>query len=136
MSDDVFGLYEATINLNSRGLNQVFRSDLTAPELAILRKVHSEPNEFLGGIDPVTGVKRIGEVERSEAEERARLGGVEIDGVIPVFAKKKFELAFPGEHIPLPREVSGHEPKTASRSTVPVNKRKDKPEDIADIMGD
>ncbi len=133
---ETFGLYEATINLNSRGLNQVRRTDLTAPEIAILRKVHALPNEFLGGLEPVLDIKRVGEAKRSEAEERARLGGVMIDGVIPVFAKKMFDLAFPNEHIPLPREIPGFEEHAINPASAANLLPKRKQQSAASIMED
>ncbi len=130
---ETFGIYKAMINLNSRGLNQVPRTDLTAPEIAILKKIHSAPNEFLGGIEPVTATERVGEVERTEEEERARLGGIEVDGLIPVFTRKKFEMAFPGEHIPLPREVPGFEKRSPAANLGGKTRAK---ADVANIMED
>lgn len=114
---DVFGLYDVTINLNSRNLNQVRKKGVTAPEIAILKAIHSLPNEFLGGVEPVTDIVRTGEIARSEAAERLRLGGADGDimaedgetTILPIFTKARFQLVYPHEHIPLPREVPGFE---------------------------
>lgn len=131
---DTFGLYKATINLNSRNLNQVPKSDLTAPEIAILRKVHSV-GEGAGTFDPVVNIERIGEVKRSEAAERARLGGADVDGLVPAYSRKMFSLAFPHEHIPLPREIPGFEEHALNPASLANLKPKAKKvESVAELM--
>lgn len=115
---DVFGLYDATINLNSRRENQVRKTGITAPELAILKAIHSLPNEFNGGHPPIIDIKRTGDAldengnPITEADLRVILGGADgdlPDGRLPTFTRAKFQMAFPNEHIPLPREVPGFE---------------------------
>lgn len=62
----MFDLYTAKINLAGSLLNQVEKTNLTAPEIHVLRHIH--------GSDSVSGIIGTGsKVKRTDAQERARL---------------------------------------------------------------
>lgn len=58
-------LYSCKLRLAGAVTNEVFKVDVTAPEIEIFRHLH--------GDDAVLNIKETGDVKRSSAEERARL---------------------------------------------------------------
>ena len=60
-------LYDATVRLSGNPMAEVPKTDLTAPEVMLLQKIH-------GGPDAVVRIKKRKMDKRSHGEERARLG--------------------------------------------------------------
>lgn len=109
-------LYSATVNLNSKNQNQVHLTDLTATEIAVLSVIHANvKDENSGGFAPVVNVKKIGEVNRTDAEERERLIGVTEDRGVSKYRQDQYAKAFPSTHVPLPQVVSGAEVEPESK---------------------
>jgi len=65
----VFELASALVRLGGDVRNEVPRTDLTAPEIALLRAIH-------GGNDAVRAVKKTGERAVSVMQEKARLADI------------------------------------------------------------
>lgn len=109
-------LYSATLNLNSKNMNQVPMKDLTAAEIAILRAVHGDPTrEGVGGVEPVIDIKFTGDVDRSDEVERDRLTGTEGTNeagepvrAVPRYGMAQFRKAFPFDQ-PFPQHLKGFE---------------------------
>lgn len=98
-----FNLYNAKLRLGGSVLNEVPLIEVTAPEIDILRVLH-------GGDDAVIEIKSAGSIERSHAEERARInqkyagGGENMENQ----AKKKLAMIrdlFGNDRLPLPTEL-------------------------------
>lgn len=89
-------VYSAKILLNGSRENEVRRTDLTAPEVLILKLVH--------GPEFVSEVKLVGEIERTEREERIRLLG---DGgeKLPIYHIEYVRKVFPSDLTPFPKEL-------------------------------
>jgi hypothetical protein len=65
-------LYNCTVLLGGSRDNSVFVPNISATEIYVLKTIHGE-NET--GTDPIINVKKTGKgVERSDAQERARIG--------------------------------------------------------------
>lgn len=64
----MFDLYSCKVRIGGSVLNEVPKVGVTAPEVEVLRFIH--------GSDAVADLKRIGEVKRTDREERARLEGI------------------------------------------------------------
>ena len=97
-------LYEATINLNSKNLNQVIKTDLTAAEMLLLKHIHCGKES--GGFETIVNVKFLRDKPRSDAEERQRLVGEEGDAekmLLPLYQMKQFREVFPTDYQPLPQ---------------------------------
>jgi hypothetical protein len=106
-------LYECTVNLFSKNQNQVSKTDVTAAEIMLLRALHGASHEGVGGNEPVTSIKKIGEVQRTDAEERERLTGTESrkEGLgVPFYKEEVFRKVFPNDYVPLPQFLPGFEP--------------------------
>lgn len=58
-------LYTCKVRLGGSVLNEVRKSDVTAPEIIVLREIH--------GSDAVADIVMTGNVKRSSAEERKRI---------------------------------------------------------------
>jgi hypothetical protein len=101
-------LFSCKVRLGASLVNEVVKIGVTAPEIVVLRVLHSPPSEA-GAIDPsvVTEIKaQAKEVERTDTEERQRLH--ETYGV----ALKKKEMTVGtlfGVGVPLPKSVEGLE---------------------------
>lgn len=67
-------LFSCKVRLAGSLNNEVAKIGVTAPEINVLRVIHSPPSET-GSVDPavVVEVKPAGEVSRTDAEERKRL---------------------------------------------------------------
>lgn len=98
-----FKLYNAKLRLGGSVLNEVPLTEVTAPEIDILRVLH-------GGDDAVIEIKAVGEKEKSHADERARInlkyagGGDNMENQ----AKKKLAMIrdlFGNDRLPLPTEL-------------------------------
>jgi hypothetical protein len=87
-------LYRCRINLGGSRDNQVWRDNVSAPELMLLRALHDDEH--------VTEIAEIGEEERDHAEERERL-----DKEYPgENCRKEIVALFGRPHVPLPESVS------------------------------
>lgn len=64
----MFPLYSCKVRLNDSVLNEVRKSDVTAPEIMILRAVH--------GDGAVLDINETGKAKRTHAQERQRIYSV------------------------------------------------------------
>lgn len=106
-------LYSCTVNLFSKNQNQVHKTDCTAAEIMLLRAIHGANHEGVGGNEPVVNIKKTGEAQRTDAEERERLTGTESrkEGLgVPFYKEEVFRKVFPNDYIPLPQFLAGFEP--------------------------
>lgn len=100
-------LFSCKVRLAGSLVNEVAKIGVTAPEIMVLRAIHSPPSE-IGAVDPavVTEIKPSGEVSRTDAEERHRLH--ELYG--SSLKKKELTIASMfGVGVPLPKSVDGLE---------------------------
>lgn len=89
-------LYSAKILVNGSLFDEVRRTDLTAPEVLILRHMH--------GADAIKEIKIVGKSERTVGQERVRLFGV--PGENPSLYKPEYiKAVFPTEFSPLPEAL-------------------------------
>ena len=96
----MFEFYSAKIRLNGKIENEVFKPELTAPEVTILRHIH--------GADAVLSVTATGKsVKRTEAQERARLAALYRNG--PEQAGEKLLAAIFGVAGALPLKIHAAE---------------------------
>lgn len=97
----MFKLYSCKIRIGGSVLNEIRKTDVTAPEIEVLRAIH--------GSDAVLDVKQTGEAKRTDREERARIEDIyagPMSGMGESLAKKKRMLTdlFGHERNPLPKE--------------------------------
>ncbi len=97
----MFKLYSCKVRLQGSVLNEVPKSDVTAPEIEVLRALH--------GSDAVAGIVETGSVKRSDRDERRRLEEVYADAgsVGEAVTRKKRMLTdlFGHERMALPKEI-------------------------------
>jgi hypothetical protein len=96
----MFKLYSCKLRIGGSVLNEIRKSDVTAPEIDVLRKLH--------GADAVLEIKETGEVQRSDRAERDRIEGIyasPTNSVGESLAKKQRMLAdlFGHARNPLPK---------------------------------
>lgn len=98
-------LFSCKVRLAGSLNNEVAKIGVTAPEINVLRVIHSPPSET-GAIDPavVTEIKPMGDHPRSDAEERQRLH--ELYGAA-LKKKEQTVAALFGVGVPLPKTVEG-----------------------------
>lgn len=77
------------VRLAGSVLNEVVKSDVTAPQVLVLRSVH-------GGADSVVDIKATGTIDVSDADERERL--------VALYGMKAVDKVFPS-YVGLPREL-------------------------------
>lgn len=109
-----FKFYSCKVRLQGNVLNEVPKTDVTAPEIEILRALH--------GSDAVVNIVEAGEAKRSDRDERARL--------VEIYANPKKTVAESAERkMRMIRDLFGHDrnplPKDLDLSPV-------EPEDEAD----
>lgn len=73
-------LYSCKLRLKNSLYNEVPKINVTAAEIMVLQYMHMPDG---GPVDPstVTEIKHIGDVERTDAEERARLSHIYDNGL-------------------------------------------------------
>jgi len=106
-------LYSCKVNLNSKSDTQVSLFDVTAAEILVLRAIHNDPEkEDAGGMDPVVEIKKTGEADRTDDEERDRLTGAGADQLgVSRYSMTFFRKVFPNDYIPMPERLKEFEPK-------------------------
>ena len=110
-------LYSCKVNLNSKSDTQVSLSDVTAAEILILRAIHNDPErEDSGGMDPVVEIKKTGEVDRTDEEEKDRLTGAGHDQLgVARYHMNFFRKVFPNDYIPMPERLKEFETKPKAK---------------------
>ncbi len=119
-------LYSAVINLSGNAKNQVRKNDLTATEICILTKIH-EGGEHSD--PPMVEIVETGEVDRSDAEERARLIGRGENDSPALYSVEYYRSVFASDFVPLPQAIA---PELLAKKPVPTIVP-DKPLSSADI---
>jgi hypothetical protein len=122
-------LFSCKVRLAGSLNNEVAKIGVTAPEISVLRVIHSPPSET-GSIDPavVTEIKAHGEIARSDTEERQRLH--ELYGA-SLKKKEQTVAAMFGVGVPLPKTVPGLEDEVIPDEPVKRTRRGRKSEEIA-----
>lgn len=101
-----FKLYSCKLRLNGSVLNEVPKDEVTAAEIEMLRGVH--------GSDAVLNIKGAGSVERSDADERARVLSMFVNPLLdaPPRIKAKTEMfstLFGHKSQPMPKTLEADE---------------------------
>ena len=101
-----FKTYSCKLRLDGSVLNEVPKDEVTASEIEMLRALH--------GSDAIVNLKDVGSVERSDAEERARVYGVFINPLLdaPPRLKAKnemFSTLFGHKSQPMPKTLEADE---------------------------
>lgn len=110
----MFKLYDCKLRLGGSVLNEIPKEGVTAPEIEVLRAIH--------GSDAVVDIKSAGEVERSSADERARLHQVYASSGLGDQARKKVAMIreiFGHDRMPLPDSLDGPAPPAAEAKPEP-----------------
>lgn len=124
-------LYSCKVNLNSKADTQVFIPETTAAEIMILRSIHNDPaSEEVGGAAPVVEIKKIGEVDRSDEDEKRRLTDTGENGLgIPRYREAVYRKVFPNDYIELPQRLKEFDTKPAAKK-----KAKDEAAEVSDML--
>ena len=98
----MFKLYSCKLRIGGSVLNEIRKSDVTAPEIEMLRSIH--------GSDAVLDIVETGKAKRTDRDERGRLEDMFANPATSVgesLAKKKRQLTdlFGHERNPLPKEI-------------------------------
>jgi hypothetical protein len=101
-----FKLYSCKLRLDGSVLNEVPKYEVTAAEIEMLRGLH--------GSDAIINIKDAGSVERSDAEERARVYSMFINPLLdaPPRVKAKnemFSTLFGHKSQPMPKTLEADE---------------------------
>jgi hypothetical protein len=123
-------LFSCKVRLGGSLSNEVAKIGVTAPEINVLRVIHSPPSEA-GSIDlaVVTEIKPCGEISRTDVEERQRLH--ELYG--PSLKKKEQTVALMfGVGVPLPKSVDGVADEVITDEPVKRTRRGRKSEEVAE----
>lgn len=101
-----FKLYSCKLRLDGSVLNEVPKTGVTAAEIEMLRGLH--------GSDAIVSLKDAGSVERSDAEERARIQALFINPLLdaPPRLKAKNEMfatLFGHKSQPMPKTLEADE---------------------------
>lgn len=101
-----FKLYSCKLRLNGSVLNEVPKDEVTAAEIEMLRGLH--------GSDAIVNAKDAGSVERSDADERARVYSMFINPLLdaPPRLKAKnemFSTLFGHKSQPMPKTLEADE---------------------------
>ncbi len=101
-----FKLYSCKLRLNGSVLNEVPKDEVTAAEIEMLRGLH--------GSDAIVNTKGAGSVERSDADERARVYSMFINPLLdaPPRLKAKnemFSTLFGHKSQPMPKTLEADE---------------------------
>lgn len=91
--------YSAKVRLAGSLYNEVPKSDLTAPEIAILKRIH--------GSDAIVDIKPGKSVDRTDEQERARLAHTYNRALAGIKNVGSIEGVLGPEGIPLAKTVSG-----------------------------
>ena len=113
-------VYSAKVRLGGKVLNEVPQDELTPAAIVCLRAIH--------GNDAVVAIEHIGQIKRTNAEERDRLELKYGQGL--AIAKTSLIALFGPEHTVLPVKLAGYgedddgedepeDPKARRRRTVP-----------------
>lgn len=123
-------IYSCKVNLNSKSETQVAMVDVTAAEILILRAIHNDPaKDDTGGMDPVVDIKKTGEVDRTDDEEKDRLTGAGSDSLgVSKYKMDFFRRVFPNDYIPMPQKLKEFEEKPKVKAKVKAE------EDLAELM--
>lgn len=110
-------LYNCKVNLNSKSETQVFLPGVTAAEILILRAIHSDPtHEDVGGMESVVDIKKVGEADYTDEEEKERLTGAGADGMgVARYRLDIYRKVFPNDHIQLPQKLKEFDAKPKSK---------------------
>lgn len=92
-------LYSAKIRLSGSFFNEVQKSELTAAEIVILKRMH--------GGDAVLDIKKQGNEQRSDTVERARLNDIYALSLRTIEGVKTLDALLGPTGVPLPKYVEG-----------------------------
>ena len=108
-------LYSATVRIGGSRDHEVTKDNLTAPEMKLLEQLHVSPQ----GHPVLANVKHTGDVNRSDAKERARLGDIYSKGeLVENRGAKLINALFGLPGVPLPQEYVPDAPVAETAFTV------------------
>lgn len=106
-------LYDCTVRLSGSMLNEVRKAGVTAAEIQVLRALH-QGND--AGVEAIRDIVPTKHVDRTDAEERARLEDIYATAVASHEHIKSLQMILGHATAPLPQSVPGVDNLPAPRS--------------------
>lgn len=97
-------LYSCIVRLNGEMKNEVFKSDVTAAEIKVLKAIHTPVD---AGVESIHSIKSATRVDRDDDEERDRLREIYGEGLSKNGRIGSLERILGFEGTPLPQVVQG-----------------------------